>query len=81
MRKKIPNFIEVFVNCPLGICEKRDEKGLYQKARRGEIKNFTGISDPYEEPENPEIELKTDQESVEESIDKVIKYLEGNNFI
>ena len=75
LRNKIPNFIEIFVNCPLSVCEKRDKKGLYQKARRGEIHHFTGISDPYDPPENPEIEIRTDIESIEESVKKVINYL------
>lgn len=81
LRKDIENFIEVFVNAPLEICEKRDDKGLYEKARKGEIKNFTGISDPYETPENPEIELKTDQDDIAVSVEKVIKYLEDNDFL
>ena len=75
IRKEVTNFIEVFCNCPLEVCEKRDTKGLYKKARKGEIKNFTGISDPYEPPENPEIELNTDKETIEESTAKVINYL------
>lgn len=75
LRKEITNFIEIFVNCPLEICEQRDNEGLYQKAKKGKIPNFTGISDPYEEPENPEIELRTDKESVEECVSKVIKFL------
>lgn len=75
IREEVTGFIEVFCNCPLEICEKRDKKGLYQKARRGEIQNFTGISDPYESPQSPEIELNTDIETIEESIDKVISYL------
>lgn len=58
------NFIEVFVSCPLEECERRDVKGLYAKARRGEIKNFTGISSPFEEPENPDIIIKTNEVSI-----------------
>jgi len=81
IRKETTNFIEVFCNCPLEVCEERDKKGLYQKARRGEIQNFTGISDPYESPESPEIELHTDIETIEESINKVINYLEKNKSI
>ena len=69
------DFTEIFVKAPLSVCEKRDTKGLYEKARRGEIKEFTGISAPYEEPENPEILLETDKLSVEESVAKVFKYL------
>ena len=65
------NFIEVFVNAPLKVCEQRDVKGLYEKARAGEIKGFTGIDDPYEPPANPEVECRTDLESVSESVAKV----------
>ena len=75
VKAETENFIEVFCNCPLEICEQRDKKGLYAKAKRGEIQKFTGISDPYETPENPEIELRTDQETIEESTTKVINYL------
>ena len=81
IRKEVNNYIEIFCNCPLDICEKRDAKELYAKARKGEIENFTGISDPYEEPECPEIELKTNIESVEKCADKIIQYLEKHNFI
>lgn len=75
IRTQTTNFIEVFVNAPLEVCESRDVKGLYQKARTGEIKEFTGISDPYETPLNPEIELRTDLEEIDESAQKVIDYL------
>ncbi len=71
-RKRINKFIEVYVRCPLEICEKRDVKGHYSKARKGEIKEFVGITIPYEEPENPEIVLETNKLSVEESVDKII---------
>jgi len=71
VRQKIGDFVEIFVNAPLAVCESRDVKGLYQKARQGEIKGFTGIDDPYEEPLNPEIECRTDLESLEESVAKV----------
>jgi len=81
IRKKLGNFIEIFVNTPLEICQKRDIKGLYKKAHLGQIKNFTGVSGPYEPPERPEIELKTAQESVKQSVDKVIKYLLNNNYL
>jgi len=74
-------FIVVFCKCPLEECEKRDTKGLYQKARAGEIQNFTGISDPYEEPENPEVIILTDKERIEECVQKIIKYLEENKLI
>jgi adenylylsulfate kinase len=70
------NFIEVFVNPPLEVCEQRDTKGLYQKARKGEIKNFTGISAPFEAPENPALNLDTSALSVEESVEKILELLE-----
>jgi adenylylsulfate kinase len=68
-------FIEVFVDIPLEEAEKRDPKGLYKKARAGEIKDFTGISAPYEAPEAPEITIRTDQLSVEECVRKIVEYL------
>lgn len=71
MREKIGNFVEVFVNAPLAVCEDRDVKGLYKKARAGQINGFTGIDDPYEPPTNPEIECRTDLEELSESVDKV----------
>ncbi len=74
-------FIEIYVKCPLEVCEARDVKGLYKKARRGEIKDFTGISAPYEEPENPEIVVETDKESVEESVKKILNYLEEHGYL
>jgi adenylylsulfate kinase len=74
-------FIEVFCKCSLESCEKRDQKGLYKKARDGVIPEFTGISAPYEDPENPEIMLQTDNESVQESVQKVIAYLEQREII
>src|SRR3954470_18381276 len=70
------DFVEVFVECPLEVCEQRDVKGLYQKARAGQIKEFTGISAPYEAPTNPEIELRTDQLSVAESVARILDYLQ-----
>ncbi len=75
------SFIEVYVNAPLEECARRDVKGLYAKAMRGEIPNFTGISDPYEPPEHPELELRTDKETVEESVAKVLGYLEAHGWI
>ncbi len=74
-------FIEVFVDCPLEECEKRDVKGLYKKAREGIIKGFTGIDDPYEEPTNAEIVIKTSELSIEESTDKILKYLADNGIV
>ena len=74
-------FIEVFVDCSLAEAEKRDPKGLYKKARAGEIKNFTGIDDPYEAPQNPEIHVKTDEMTVEEEVQIILDHLQQNNFI
>ncbi len=74
-------FIEVLVDCPLEECEKRDVKGLYKKARAGEIPEFTGISAPYEEPERPELVLKTAESSVEECVEQVIAYLEAKGIL
>jgi len=71
------DFIEIFVDCPLAECEKRDPKSLYKKARTGEIKDFTGISSPYEKPENPEITVHTDTQSIEECVESILAYLEA----
>jgi adenylylsulfate kinase len=81
VRQKIGNFVEIFVNAPLTVCEDRDVKGLYKKARSGEIKMFTGISDPYEPPNNPEIECRTDLEELEESVNKVFTSLEKLGYL
>ena len=72
VRSEIGDFIEVFVGCPLDELVKRDVKGLYAKAIAGEIPNFTGVSDPYEEPMDPEVSLNTENESVEESSSKIL---------
>jgi adenylylsulfate kinase len=69
------SFIEIFINAPIEVCEERDIKGLYKKARKGEIKNFTGIDSPFEPPEHPDIELKTDILSIEESVKKSMRYI------
>ncbi|MFZ0443841.1 MAG: adenylyl-sulfate kinase [Bacillus sp. (in: firmicutes)] len=74
-------FIEVYVKCPIETCEERDPKGLYEKARQGIIKDFTGISSPYEEPEHPEIIVESHVNSIEESVDQVIQYLKENQLI
>ena len=74
-------FIEVFVDCSLEAAEKRDPKGLYKKARAGEIKNFTGIDDPYEAPEAPEVHLHTDQQSLEEEVELLLKLLEKQGLV
>ncbi|MEO8446545.1 MAG: adenylyl-sulfate kinase [bacterium] len=70
------DFIEVFVKCSLDVCEDRDVKGLYKKARSGEIKNFTGIDSPYEDPSDPEIVIDTNKMSPEESVDLLMKFIE-----
>lgn len=75
------NFCEVFIKASLDTVVKRDVKGLYKKAMAGEIKNFTGISDPYEEPENPDILIETDKMTIEESVDKVIKSLVEKSYL
>ena len=69
------NFIEVYINASVDTCEERDVKGLYKKARKGEIKNFTGISAPFEAPKSPEIEINTAQLSIDESVQKVLDYI------
>ncbi len=77
VRKQCQNFVEVYVKASLAACEERDVKGLYKRARSGEIKNFTGIDDPYEEPDAPELIVETDVEMVEESFEKIVKWLRG----
>jgi adenylylsulfate kinase len=74
-------FIEILVDASVETCEKRDPKGLYKKARAGEIKNFTGISDPYEAPEKPELVLDSNNKGIEELTDEVIAYLEKNGYL
>ncbi len=74
-------FIEVFVDAPLNVCEKRDTKGFYEKARKGEIKEFTGISSPYESPDVPEIHIRTDELTVRESVEKIINHLKNKGII
>ncbi len=80
-RKEIGDFVEVYCKTPLDVCIKRDVKGLYKKALAGEITNYTGVSDPYEEPLNPEVVLETDKETEEESVGKVIRKLEELRYI
>jgi adenylylsulfate kinase len=75
------DFIEVFCDCPLEVCEQRDVKGLYQRARKGEISDFTGISSPYETPENADLIVKTAGRSVEECVTDVITHLEDRGLI
>lgn len=81
VRQNTTNFIEVYVNAPLDVCASRDVKGLYAKAFAGELKGFTGVNDPYEAPESPEITVHTDRESLEESVAKIVDYLESHGLI
>jgi adenylylsulfate kinase len=80
-RAMAKDFIEVYANAPLEVCEQRDVKGLYKKARAGEIKGFTGIDDPYEPPSGPEVEIRTDKLGVEESAQKVIDKLIESGYL
>ena len=75
---KNDNFIEIYCKASIETCEKRDVKGLYKKARAGKIKNYTGIDSPYEAPVNPELIINTDKESLDESISKILSYLQEN---
>ncbi|MEQ8961538.1 MAG: adenylyl-sulfate kinase [Coleofasciculus sp. C2-GNP5-27] len=81
VRQRIGDFIEVYVNAPLATCEERDVKGLYKRARAGEILGFTGIDDPYEPPLNPEVECRTDLEELSESVAKVLQKLEELGYL
>ena len=74
-------FVEIYLNCPIIVCEERDPKGLYQKARKGEIADFTGITSPYQAPCEPEIVIETNQMSVEDSIEKILSYLREREII
>lgn len=74
-------FIEVFVDCDLEVCESRDPKELYKKARVGKVKDFTGIDSPYEKPENPEITISTHENDIDKCVDDIIEYLEYKNYI
>ncbi len=80
-RAEVTNFLEVYAKCPLEVCKSRDVKGMYEKALRGDIKEFTGVSDPYEEPLRPEIVLETDKETVEESAARVLAKLKELSYI
>ncbi len=81
VRQETTNFIEVYVDCPIEVCAARDVKGMYAKAFAGQIKNFTGVDDPYEAPESPEITVHTDQENLAESVGVIISYLEEHALI
>jgi adenylylsulfate kinase len=80
-RKEIGNFVEVYVKCPLEVCRQRDVKGLYKLADEGKIKGFTGVDDPYEEPEHPELVIETDKEAVEESVTRIFARLEELGYL
>ncbi len=80
-REEIGEYVEVYVKASVEECMKRDVKGMYKKALAGEIKDFTGVDDPYEEPPSPEIIADTEAETVDESVEKVLKYLEKNGYL
>ncbi len=80
-RSEIPNFIEVYVRCPLDVLIKRDPKGLYKKALAGEIKNLTGLQDTYEEPINPDIVIDTDKLDIQQSVDLILRHLKERNLL
>ena len=80
MSPPIP-FVEVYIDVPLEVAEERDPKGLYKKAREGVIKEFTGISAPYEAPETPELRIRTDQVSIEGSVQQIVEYLERKGYV
>ena len=75
------DFFEIYCQCPLSVCEARDIKGFYKRARAGEIKGYTGIDAPYEEPENPELLIRTGEQSIQESVDTVIKFLKKQGIV
>lgn len=81
IREMTERFVEVYVEAPLDVLEDRDPKGLYEKARRGEIKNFTGISDPYEAPDSPEVTVHTGDEGIEDSAQRILSFLSDNGHI
>ena len=81
VRDLCDDFTEIYISTPLEECERRDVKGLYEKARRGEIRQFTGIDDPYEAPEKPELEIDTTDITVQEGVDRVLAYLQNNKTI
>jgi len=81
LRQRITNFVEIYMHCPLEVLIQRDVKGLYKKALSGEIQNFTGISDPYEAPEHPALELRTDRESIQDSTLKILDFLRNRGLV
>jgi adenylyl-sulfate kinase len=80
VRQRIRDFVEVYVNAPPDFCEQRDSKGLYRREREGLLPQFTGVDDPYEAPEDPEVECRTDRETLEESVEKVVRAIESKIF-
>lgn len=81
VRDNTNNFIEIYVSTPLKVCEERDPKGLYKKVRKGEIKQFTGIDDPYEEPQSPELNINTADKSVDDCVGHILKHLKRKGYI
>jgi adenylylsulfate kinase len=77
----LEDFIEIYVSCPINVCEQRDKKGLYRRARKGEVSYFTGISSPYEIPENPDLTIHTDQQSLEETVNTVFEFLKNRGVL
>src|SRR5438093_1662702 len=80
-REEIGNFVEVYVKCPIDVCRRRDVKGLYKLVDEGKIKHFTGIDDPYEEPEHPELVVETDKETITESVARIFTKLEELGYL
>ena len=80
-RQEIGNFVEVYVKCPIEVCRERDVKGLYKLVDEGKITGFTGVDDPYEEPEHPELVVETNTETVEESVESIIATLEARGYL
>jgi adenylylsulfate kinase len=80
-RKEIGNFVEVYVKCPIEVCRQRDVKGLYKLVDEGKLKGFTGVDDPYEEPEHPELIVETDKETIEESVNRIFAKLEELGYL
>ena len=81
VKSRIENFVEVYVKCPVDVLAQRDVKGLYKRALAGEVENFTGVSDPYEPPENPDVVVHSDRESLTESVDRIWRELEQRELI
>lgn len=80
-RKEIGNFVEIYVKCSIDVCRQRDVKGLYKLADEGKLKGFTGVDDPYEEPQHPELIVETDKETVEESVARIFAKLEELGYL